>query len=118
MHAVHDAAPREERSEDRERERRHDERKVPGSEEAPLLFHHDRMEVRRRREPRHDRRILDRVPRPVAAPTEHGVAPPRARDDADAEQRPGDQREAARRDEPAIPALAQDQRRDRVGERH
>ena len=118
MHAVYDAAPCEERPQDRQRERRDDEGKVPGAQQAPLLFHHDRVEVRRRREPRHDRRVLDRVPRPVAAPTEHGVAPPGAGDDADAEKCPRDEREAARRDEPAIAALAEDERRDRIGERH
>src|SRR2546425_2176479 len=118
MHAVHDSASREESPEDRERERRDHEGEVPGAKEAALFFDHDRMQVRGRREPRHNRRVLDRVPSPVAAPAEHGVAPPRAGDDADAKERPGDERETARRHEPAIAALAEDERRDGVREWH
>ena len=117
MHRVHDAAAREECAEDRERERRDHERQVPCAQEAALLLDHDRMEVRGRDEPRHDRRVLDRVPGPIAAPAQHRVRPPRARDDADAEQGPGHEREAPRRHQPAIAALAEDERRDRVGER-
>src|SRR2546427_2289037 len=118
MHAVHDSASREERPEDRERERRDHEGEVPGAKQASLFFDHDRVQVGGRGEPRHDRRVLHRVPRPVAAPAKDGVAPPRAGDDTDAKKGPGDERETACRHGPAIAALAEDERRDGVCERH
>ena len=59
-------------------------------------------------EPRQQRRVLDRVPAPVAAPAEHLVAPPRAEDDADGEEAPRDERRAARVGEPALAEAAGD----------
>ncbi len=116
VHAVHDAAPREEGTQDREREGRDHERDVPGPQEPSLLLDHHGVQIGGRREPRHDRRVLDGIPCPVAAPAEHRVAPPRAGHDADAEERPRHEREVPRRHEPAVPALTEDERRDRVGE--
>src|SRR5437868_14518529 len=74
------------------------------------------MEVGRRREPGHDRRVLHRVPGPIAAPPEDRVAPPGSGDDADAEQGPRPERGLARLGEPAIARLTEDERGDRVGE--
>ena len=64
------------------------------------------------------RRVLDRVPRPHAAPAEHLVAPPAAEQDADREEAPREQRPAARLQQPALADATGDQRRDRERERH
>ena len=76
------------------------------------------MQERGRREPRHQRRVLDRVPRVVAAPADLLVRPVRAEQLADAERRPRDERPAPRRDEPALVGAAREQRADRERERH
>ena len=69
-------------------------------------------------EPREQRRVLDRVPRPVAAPPEHLVAPPRAEQDADREEAPRDERRPARIGEPSLAEPPGDERGDREHERH
>ena len=61
------------------------------------------MQVGGRRQPRDERGVLDGVPRPVPAPAEHLVGPPRAEDDADGEEAPREQRPASRFDQPAFP---------------
>ena len=50
--------------------------------------------------------------RPEAAPAEHLVAPPRAEDDADGEEAPGDERRAAGVGQPALAEAAGDERGD------
>ena len=69
------------------------------------------------REPRQQRGVLHRVPGPVAAPAELGVAPAGAEEDADAEEEPGGEREAPRGPDPLGADPAGDQRADREGER-
>ena len=54
-------------------------------------------------------RVLDRVPRPVAAPAEDLVAPPGAEDDADGEEAPGEQGPAPGLDQPALADPAGDE---------
>ena len=76
------------------------ERDVPHLQHPPLLLDHQRVQERRARQPRHQRRVLDRVPAPVAAPAELRVGPARAEQDADAEEQPGGEREAADRPDP------------------
>ena len=51
--------------------------------------HGDRMEQGGRREPRHQRGILDRVPEPPAAPAELVIGPIAAGGDAERQQDPG-----------------------------
>ena len=116
VHAIDHAASGEEGAKYGQRERRDDESEIPGAQEAAFLLDHHRMQVRGRREPRHDRGVLDRVPRPVATPAEHRVAPPRPGDDPDPEERPGHEREASRRDEPTIASLPEDEGAQRIGE--
>src|SRR5439155_1712660 len=105
VHAIDHAASGEEGAKYGQRERRDDESEIPGAQEAAFLLDHHRMQVRGRREPRHDRGVLDRIPRPVATQAEHRVAPPGPGDDPDPEERPGQRREASRRDEPTIASL-------------
>ena len=55
----------------------------------------DRVQIGGGAQPRQERRVLHRVPGPEASPAEHLVGPPRAEQDADGEERPGEQRPAA-----------------------
>ena len=71
-----------------------DEHDVPLPQHAALFLDHDRVEERRAGEPREERRVLDRIPRPVAAPSQLDVRPPHAERDADGEEEPGDERPA------------------------
>ena len=84
---------------------------------APLLHEHG-VDVGGRRQPRHQRRVLDRVPRPHARPAEHLVAPPAAEQDADRQEAPREQRPPARLEQPALADATGDQRRHRERERH
>src|SRR3546814_11507871 len=98
-------------------------RRPPRSTRTYTLFPYTTLfrsgvEVGGAREPRQQRRVLDRVPAPEAAPAEHLVAPPRAEDDADREEAPGGERGPAGLDEPAIAEPAGGKRGDREGERH
>ena len=68
------------------------------------------MQERRRREPRHERGILDRVPRVVAAPADLDVRPVRAEQLTEAEERPRDEGPAAGRHDPALVGLAREHR--------
>ncbi len=95
-----------------------DERHVPLPQHASLLLDHDRVEKRRAREPREQRRVLDRIPRPVAAPPELDVGPPHAERDADREEEPAQQRPAPHRRQPLRVEAARDEGSDRVGERN
>ena len=70
-----------------------------------------------RREPRHQRRVLDRIPGVVATPADLLVGPVRAEQLADAERRPGDERPAARGDDPPLVRATGEQRAHREGER-
>ena len=117
VHRVDDARAGEERAEDREAERRDHERQVPDAQHPAPFLHHHRVDERGRGEPRQQRRVLDRVPAPVAAPAEHRVAPPRAEHDADGEEAPRDERRAAHVGQPALAEAAGDERGDRERER-
>src|SRR5262249_48148274 len=70
---VKDPGRGQERAEDRETERRDDQREVPDAQHPAPFLHHHRVDERGRGEPRQQRRVLDRVPRPVPAPAEHLV---------------------------------------------
>jgi hypothetical protein len=75
------------------------------------------VQERGRRQPRHQRRVLDRVPHPVAAPVELVVGPARAQHDPEAERAPGGQGERPRRPDPLRVEPARDQGRHRERER-
>ena len=75
------------------------------------------MDERDRGEPREQRRVLHRVPSPVAAPPQHRVAPQRAEEEAGGEEPERDERRAAHVREPALPEATGRERRDRERER-
>ena len=66
-----------------ERERGDDQRDVPDLQHPAALLDHDRVQERGPDQPRHQRRVLDRVPAPVAAPAELAVRPAGAEQDPD-----------------------------------
>ena len=107
----------QERAEDRQHAGGQHQRHVPDPQHpAPLLDHH-RVQERGRGQPRHQRRVLHRVPHPVAAPVELVVGPARAEHDPEAERAPGGERERARGADPLRVQPARDQRRHRERER-
>ena len=68
------------------------ERDRPHLQRVALLHHERRVEQRRAGEPRHEGRVLDRVPEPNPAPAELVIGPPRAQGDAEREAHPGGER--------------------------
>ena len=109
---------REEGAEQREAERERDEDDVPHLQHPALLLDHHRVEEGGGGEERHQGGVLDRIPGVVAAPADLDVGPVRSEQLADAERRPGDQRPAARRDDPALVGAAREQGAHRERERH
>ena len=76
------------------------------------------MQVGRAGQPREERGVLHRVPRPVAAPPQDLVRPPGAQQDPHRQAAPGHERPAAGLQQPALPHATRGQRRHRQGERH
>ena len=95
-----------------------DQRQVPDLQHVLAFLDHHRMQVRRHHEPRHEGGVLDRVPCPVTAPSEHFVGPSRAEHVAEREKEPREDRPAARRSNPSVVEFAGDQRGGAEGERH
>ena len=118
MDRVHDARAGEERAEEREVERERDEHHVPDLQHPAFLLDHHRVEERGRGEPRHQRRVLDRIPGVVAAPADLDVRPVGADQLPDAEERPRGERPAARGDDPALVGAAGEERAHRERERN
>src|SRR5438309_1127409 len=85
--------------------------------DSPSPLHERRMQVRGRGEPREERGVLHGIPRPVPAPAEDLVGPPRAEDDADGEEAPGHERPPAGLAQPSLAHPSGDQRRQRERER-
>ena len=73
---------------------------------------------RRGGEPGEQRGVFDRIPGPVATPAEFDVSPLRAQDDADGEEKPGEQRPSPRGVDPVIIPASGGQCADHHGERN
>ena len=107
------ARAHEERAEQAQREREDREQQRPALEEPALVRDRERMDERRAGEPRHEGRVLDRIPEPVAAPAELVVRPPAAERDAHGEEGPGRRGPRARPARPRLVELAFEHRRAR-----
>ena len=118
MDRLQNAGADEEGAEQRHREGADDQARVPNLQHPPLLLDHDRVQEGGAEQPRHQRRVLDRVPGPVAAPAELGVGPAGAKQEPEPKESPGDQGEAAGRADPLGVEAAGDEGADREGERH
>ena len=75
------------------------------------------MQQRGADEPRHERRVLDRIPEPPAAPAQRVVRPPAADHDADGEEAPGERGPRPRPARPRGVEAAAQQRGDGERER-
>src|SRR4051812_30588798 len=71
MDRTNHSTARQEGAKDRESKSREDQPHVPDLQHATLFLHHYRMEESRSGQPREERCILNRIPAPVSAPTEH-----------------------------------------------
>src|SRR5208282_4265233 len=67
---------------------------------------------------REKRSVLDRIPAPVASPTEHGVSPMRAKKNADGLEAPGDHGPFASEVNPLFAGIARQQGSQRKGKRN
>ena len=115
---VEDPRAHEEGAEDRQHAGGQHERDVPDLQHPALLLDHHGVQERRADQPRHQRRVLHRIPGPVAAPAELGVGPAGAEQDPDPEEEPGGERERPREPDPLRVQPPRDQRADRERERH
>src|ERR1700730_10833714 len=76
------------------------------------------MQEGRAGKPGHERRVFYRVPHPVAAPSEHGISPMRAKQDAYTLEAPGDHGPAASEVNPFFARIAAEQRGERESKRN
>ena len=116
MDRLQDAGADQERAQQRQREGGDDEAGVPDLQHPALLLDDDRVQEGGADQPRHQGGVLDRIPGPVAAPAELRVGPAGAEQEAEAEEGPGDQGEAAGGADPLGVDAAGDERADREGE--
>ena len=118
MNRRNDAGSREERPEDREGEGHDYKDVVPCLQHRPPPLHNSGVNECRSRNPREERRVLNGIPRPVPAPSEHLVAPPATEKNAGGEEDPGDQRPAMRSLEPGPLSFGPNQCGDCERKRH
>ena len=118
MHAGDDAGARQESAEDGQEKREADQEHVPHAQHRAAFLDHGRVHVGRSSEPGETRGILDRVPRPVAAPAELFVGPHHAEDVADGQEQKREQHPLADRDHPLVVEAARDEGRHAERERH
>ena len=102
----------------RQREREDRQQQRPAAEQPTLLGHRERMNQRGADQPRHERRVLHRIPEPPAAPAELVVRPPAAERDADREKEPRERGPWPRPARPARIEAAFEHGGHRKGERH
>ena len=95
-----------------------DQPHVPDLQHAALFLHHDRMQESCAEEPGHEGSVFDGIPSPVTAPSENGVGPVGAEEDATGEKSPGDHGPAAGDVDPFVAGILHDQRAQREGEGH
>src|SRR5215813_15536778 len=69
-------------------------------------------------EPREERRVLDWIPSPIAAPAQYRVCPVSTEENPAGEEAPGDHRPAARNVNPFLAGILHDQCAECKGKRH
>src|ERR1700721_891421 len=89
MDGADDSAAGEKGSENGKPEGGEDQPHVPHLQHAAFFLHHGGVQEGGAGEPGHERRIFNRIPSPVAAPTEHGVGPVSPEKNSAGEERPG-----------------------------
>ena len=118
MHRADHARAREQRAENRQHEGDEDQPDVPHLHHAALFLHHHGVQESGAGNPRQQRGVFDRIPRPVAAPAEHRVSPVRAEQDANALEAPRHHGPAAGDVNPLLTGVAPEQRGQPKSERN
>ena len=116
--AGQDARSDEKGAEHTHREGDHPEHDRPGPQGVARGENAGRMQQRRRGEPGHQRRVLDRVPEPPAAPTQLVIGPIAARRDPQCQEHPRAQHPGPHGAGEIRRDLTRDQRADRETEGH
>ena len=111
VHGRQDAGPHQEGPQQRQGKGKDGEEDCPHLERVTFLHDRDRMDEGGSGKPWHQRRVLDRVPEPKAAPAQRIVGPVRTHRDAEGEEPPGDQSERPDETRPGRVDAAFDQRR-------
>ncbi len=112
------AAARQECPEDAKQKRAEHQPHVPDLHHAALFLHHHGVQERRARQPRQERRILDRIPSPITAPAEHRVGPVSAQQNSRGLKHPRNHRPLARQMNPLLARVAGQQRAQRKSKRN
>ena len=111
MHRGQDTGPGEEGPEEHQRIGQDDQQHVPMLQHALLLLDHHGVQEGSAREPWHEGCDLNRIPAPVAAPSQNVVGPSSPKDQSQSQEEPRHQGPAASNPDPAIVASSGDQRR-------
>ena len=118
VHGYEHAGSDQERPEQGQRECQDRQQQRPAAEQPTLLGHRERMNQRGADQPRHEGRVLHRIPEPPAAPAELVVRPPAAERDTDREKEPRERGPWPRPARPARIEAAFEHGGHRKGERH
>ena len=118
VHRAHQACASQQRAQHGEQERGEDQPHIPALHHAFALLHHHGVQKCGSRQPRHEARVLHRVPAPVAAPAQHGIGPVHAEKNAAGQKQPRHHRPDARDPDPLLAGVAHHQRAQRKRKRH
>ena len=102
VHTVQYSRTCEKRAEDCETECGNKQGQVPYPQHAATLLNQYGVNVRSTGEPWNERSILNRIPCPHAAPTQHFITPPGTKNDAKRQEAPREQCPTARLDKPTF----------------
>ena len=116
MDGAHHAASCQERSEQAHGIGQDDQHHVPDLQHAFLFLNHYGVQEGRSNQPWHQRRILDRIPSPEAAPAQLDISPFASQQNRCAEKEPGHHCPAPRCADPCITKLPAEHRRHGKGE--
>src|SRR5262245_5199639 len=97
-----DSGAGQKRAKNREAKRDDDQGQVPDLQHAPVLLNLNRVKKGSGWKPRHERRVFHRIPRPIPAPPQDVVRPPRTDQIAHRQKKPGDDSPPARGDDPGL----------------
>ena len=115
---LHDSRASEKCAQNRQAEGSDGQREVPNPQQPASLLNHNRVDVGRPHEPRHEGGILDWVPTPKATPPENLIAPPGTKNDTHRQGGPGKQRPATGVDLPGLSHSTRNQHGDSKCERN
>src|SRR3984957_4552906 len=118
MHRTHNSTSRQRRPQNAQHERQENEPDVPNLHHAALFLHYHRVQKRRARQPRQQRRILDRGAAQIPPPAEHRVRPMRAEQNSRRLEAPRDHRPLARQVNPLLTRIPRQERAQRKRKRN